>query len=71
VIELEKDPDPDPSTVLGSAVVGEPVVFQQTPLADTKPPPSLVTVPPPDAVVPVLFVIVLVTTVGTVRVVKD
>ena len=44
--------------------MGEVVVFQQTPLAVTVAPPSDVTLPPPVAVVWVMFVTAVVVTAG-------
>jgi hypothetical protein len=46
VILLENDPIPVPFDVLLSAVVGDPVVFQTTPLAVTADPPSEFIFPP-------------------------
>jgi hypothetical protein len=60
-----------PSVVLLSAVVGSAEVLQQTPRTVTESPPSLVTFPPPDAVVEVIEVIVAVVTVGIVKVVNE
>ena len=54
VILLVKTPNPLPSVVKGSAVVGLPVVFQQTPLTVTGDVPSLKTLPPLVAVVCVI-----------------
>ena len=47
------------------------MVFQQTPLAVTVAPPSDVTLPPPVAVVWVMFVTAAVVRIGRVNVVKD
>lgn len=46
---LVKAPVPEPSTVFESEIVGEPVVFQQTPRAVTAAPPSALIVPPETA----------------------
>ena len=46
---LVKGPTPVPSVVLDPAVVGVWEVLQQTPRAVTGDPPSLPTMPPPDA----------------------
>ena len=51
VMELVNEPVPVPSVVLLSAVVGLALVLQQTPLAETAAPPSLVIFPPLVAVV--------------------
>ncbi len=51
VIELVNEPVPNPSEVLLPLIVGSAEVLQQTPRADTGEPPSLVTLPPPSAVV--------------------
>jgi hypothetical protein len=51
---LTKAPVPVPSLVQESDVVGEPLVFQQTPRAVTEALPALVTLPPPVAEVEVL-----------------
>jgi hypothetical protein len=48
-IKLEKIPVPLPSTVLSFVMEGFGEVLQQTPLAVTKDPPSVVTFPPQDA----------------------
>ena len=71
---LVNDPIPVPSEVLLSEMVGFPEIFQHTPLAVTFALPSVVTFPPPVAVVWVIPVIVLVETAGGVislLVVKD
>jgi hypothetical protein len=54
---------------LSSEVVGTPLVFQHTPRLLTDAPPSLVTLPPPEAVVGPLGVTAAVVTVGEVAVV--
>ncbi len=69
---LVKVPKTAPSSVLLSAVVGLPEIFQQTPLATIASTPPLVIVPPPVAVVVVTELIVVVVTIGRlVGVVKD
>ena len=60
VIELVKVPVPVPSLVFESVKVGPVTVLQQTPLAVTVPPPSLVTFPPLAEVVPVIDVTAIV-----------
>ena len=64
VILLVKTPVPVPSVVLLLAVVGLTEVPQHTPLAVTVAPPSEVTLPPLDAVVDAVAVVVPVVTVG-------
>ena len=54
VKELVNTPEPGPSVVLLSAVVGFCNMAQQTPRTVTAPPPSLVILPPVLAVVPVI-----------------
>lgn len=49
-IVLEKAPVPEPSVVLLFAIVGDPVVFQHTPLEVTAEPFVELTFPPPLAV---------------------
>jgi hypothetical protein len=61
---LVKMPDPVPSVVWLSAVVGFAEVLQHTPLAVTPAPPSDVTLPPESAVVEVMPEIAVVVTVG-------
>ena len=61
---LTNTPVPLPSVVWLSAVVGLELKLQQTPLAVTDAPPSEVTFPPLVAVVWVMFVTVVVVTVG-------
>jgi len=53
VRELVYDPDAVPSSVTKFAIVGLEEVFQQVPLRIIGPPPSDVTFPPLEAVVPV------------------
>ena len=50
-IELVKVPVPVPSDVFESAIVGLAILLQQVPLAITGVVPSVITVPPADAVV--------------------
>jgi hypothetical protein len=57
-------PDPEPSEVFVPVIVGFWLVLQQTPLAVTGAPPSEEIVPPLVAVVWVMFVAVVVTTIG-------
>ena len=64
---LVKVPVPEPSRVLLLVMVGVLVVLQQTPRSVTVALPSLVTLPPPEAVVWVMLVIAEVVTTGTVR----
>jgi hypothetical protein len=64
VIELAKLPVPVPSIVLELAIVGAVVVLQQTPLAVTVKPPSLLIIPPETAEVEAILEIVLVVIVG-------
>ena len=59
-----KAPEPAPSCVLELAIVGDPVVFQQTPLAVMVAPPSAEMFPPEIAVLSVIPEIVLVKTMG-------
>ena len=65
---LVKAPVPVPSVVKVCAMVGLGVVLQQMPRAETAAPPSLVTWPPPVAVVFVMAVRAAVVTVGKVTV---
>jgi hypothetical protein len=61
---LTNDPVPLPFVVCEFAIVGVPVVFQQTPRPVTVAPPSAVTFPPLDAVVDVIDEMDVVVTVG-------
>ena len=61
---LEKAPVPVPSVVLLLAMVGFWEVDQHTPLAVTVAPPSLVTLPPEEAVVEEEALVAAVVTVG-------
>jgi len=70
VRELVNVPVPVPLLVVSFAMVGLADVLQQTPRVVTVVPPSEVTLPPPEAVVEVIAVMVLVVTVGVVKVVK-
>jgi hypothetical protein len=71
VIELVKLPVPVPSVVLLLETVGAADVFQQTPLAVTLLPPSLVILPPAVAPAEVTEVAAVVVIVGrTIEVVK-
>jgi hypothetical protein len=63
-MELANTPVPVPLLVLLPAMVGLGDVFQQTPLAVTADPPSLVTLPPAEAVVQVIALTTNVVTVG-------
>lgn len=63
-MELLKLPIPLPSVDFESEVVGVCEVLQQIPRAETAAPPSLKTVPPPDAVVEVNAAKVAVETTG-------
>jgi hypothetical protein len=64
-MELVNMPVPVPFEVWGSAVVGLPVVFQQTPLVSSVAPPFAMTLPPPVAVVEIVPLIGVVVTTGT------
>ena len=61
-----KVPVPVPFVVLLSAIVGAVAVLQQTPRAVTENPASLVTLPPPVAVVEARLLIAVVVTDGAV-----
>jgi hypothetical protein len=69
-MELVKSPEPVPSSVWLSEVVGLSEVLQQTPLWVIEAPPSLIPVPPELAVVEVMLDGVVVVRVGVVRVVN-
>ena len=62
---LTNTPIPDPSIVLLSSIVGFWLVLQHTPLAETEPLPSFVTLPPQSALVELIFETEFVVTVGT------
>jgi len=64
VSELVKGPFPVPSEVLLLAIVGDAVVFQQTPLAVTEAPPSSDMFPPVVAVVAAIELALMVVSVG-------
>ena len=66
MIVLVKLPAPVPSVVVESAMVGAPVVFQQTPLAVTAAPPSNETSPPLNALFEIIVVAAVVVKVGMV-----
>ena len=61
---LVKAPVPEPSEVWLLEIVGFADVLQQTPLAVTAAPPSLLTLPPLVALIEVMFDTVVVVTVG-------
>jgi hypothetical protein len=63
-MELLKSPVPAPPARLASDVVGVPVVFQQTPRAETAPPPSFVMLPPVVAMVVEILVTAVVVSVA-------
>ena len=66
MIELVKLPKPVPFVVMLFEIVGEDEIFQQTPRAVTAAPPSLVIVPPLEAVIDVIAEITVVLMVGKV-----
>ena len=61
---LAKTPDPVEFEVFELAMVGFADVLQQTPRADTAPPPSLVILPPLEALIEVIVVKTVVVKVG-------
>ena len=64
MIELMKLPIPEPSVVLVPEIVGFWLVLQHTPLDVTAAPPSLVIVPPLEAVVEVMLETIVVEIMG-------
>ena len=66
-MELANTPDPEPSVVWLSEIVGLPEVFQHTPRAITVELPPEVTLPPEEADVVVIALGVVVVTVGNVE----